>query len=287
MTFFSHFATIRYLKGQGNTTLFVRLRDTTGQYYNFTSGGWDVDESTQTKVFMEEVADSDPRESRYDALPWLPEVNFTTILEYVSDITSIVFGEEIIPARAGVTVGPTGGTALTSVQAVKTYLSLTHAEDDDLLARLVVASSAWFESQTARSFTQASRSDEFVGSGTSRRSLFEQPVTSVTSVWVDGTEVPQAATETDSGWHRVGNLIYLKGYSFTYGALCVVIYNGGYAEIPADVEQAVIETAAMRFRERDRVGEQSKSTAGGNVTFTPYSVPASVQATIVAYRRAA
>jgi hypothetical protein len=43
--------------------------------------------------------------------------------------------------------------------------------------------------------------------------------------------------------------------------------TAGYATTPKDLEQAVLEIIALKFRERERVGVSSKTLAGEMVSF--------------------
>lgn len=285
MALYSHLATVRYLQGQGNAALYVRLRDAAGLYYNFISGTWDATDTANCRVFLVEVDDASSVESRYQVTLNLPEVNATTVLEYVRLADSMVLAEETLPARSAVTVGPTGGTALTSVANLKAYLSLKTTTDDDLLARIVVAASKWFESQVARTITLTTYEHSFVGDDTTLVRLPEAPVTSVSSVMIDDQLIPQALAAADQGWRLVGNVIYLKGYSFSYGSFVQISYTAGFAQVPADIEQAVIEVAADRFQYRSRVGQVTKSMGGESVSFVSFQIPVQVQTVIDVYRR--
>lgn len=65
---------IRYTKGVGNAALKVRVRSTSGQYWNFDTLAWDNTESVTTAYTLTEYADSDPYESTYSRLITLPSV---------------------------------------------------------------------------------------------------------------------------------------------------------------------------------------------------------------------
>jgi hypothetical protein len=60
-----------------------------------------------------------------------------------------------------------------------------------------------------------------------------------------------------------------------------------YTEIPADITQAVIELAALKYRDRLRVGKSTESMGGMSVGYLPSMTPASVLSVIDAYRRLA
>lgn len=287
MALYSHLATVRYLQGQGNAALYVRVRDGAGLYYNFVGGTWDVADGADNRVFLVEVDDASSVESRYSVSISVPEVNATLIVEYVRLSDAFVLAEEALPSRASVVVGPSGGTALTSIEAVKAYLGSTKTVDDDLFATLIVRCSTWFESQTRRVFALASYTDTFYGDGGCLYAPRQFPVQSVTSLEVNGEAVPAAVAASDNGWRLLEGIIVLRGYSFTQGCLVTIGYTAGYSLVPADVEQAVIELVCDRYRYRQRQGKTSESLGGESASYVPSTVPQSVQVVANAYRRTA
>lgn len=48
----------------------------------------------------------------------------------------------------------------------------------------------------------------------------------------------------------------------------VVTYSAGYDPIPFDVQQSCIELVALRYREKDRIGQTQKATGSETVMFT-------------------
>lgn len=66
-------ATYRDVKGLGNAALYVRLRDLTGRYWNWTTGAWAGAESADTRATLTERPDGDPLESRYSVEIVLPD----------------------------------------------------------------------------------------------------------------------------------------------------------------------------------------------------------------------
>lgn len=58
---------VRTTKGLGNATVYARLRDASGQYWDFIGGVWDASETANTKLFLTEYPDGDDLESLYMA----------------------------------------------------------------------------------------------------------------------------------------------------------------------------------------------------------------------------
>lgn len=88
---------VRTVKSLGNSAVYARLKNTTGQFWDFTGLSWVVTLSANCKVFLTEYADGDPLESLYMAEaiipaggPWIEEA----VLE--SDGTVIAFDNDVM-----------------------------------------------------------------------------------------------------------------------------------------------------------------------------------------------
>ena len=93
---------------------------------------------------------------------------------------------------------------------------------------------------------------------------------SVTSLTVDGVLVPESTAYGVDGWFLAGDVVRLRGttYRITEGVGNVtLVFVAGFVLVPPDVTQAVLEMAALMYRERDRVGQQSRNTADGSTVF--------------------
>jgi hypothetical protein len=78
----------------------------------------------------------------------------------------------------------------------------------------------------------------------------------------------------------------IRGYYFTRRVQNVVItYSAGYAATPPDIAQACIELVALRYRERTRIGEVSKSVgAGETVTYAQKDMSLPIATLLQQYR---
>lgn len=174
---------------------------------------------------------------------------------------------------------------LVTVADLKELLSIAHAEDDELLARLVSAASEYFERQVGRRILSAEYVEIRDGDGGRSIVPSNYPITAVTSLEVNGEPIDESATWSDPGWYQDGDVVRLRGTWVTSGQGNVVLtYTAGYSTTPEDVRQAVLEMAALMYREKDRVGQQSRTGPDGSTVFY-YAPPARVVATIEAYRR--
>jgi len=85
-------AFVRYTTGLGDAELYARVRNATGQFWDFVALSWGVI-GTDCKAFLTEYADSDPSTSYYSAEILVP-FNGVFCVEIVVDSTSLVIGYE-------------------------------------------------------------------------------------------------------------------------------------------------------------------------------------------------
>jgi hypothetical protein len=115
------------------------------------------------------------------------------------------------------------------------------------------------------------------------------PIISVSSVNIDGVAVQAATTPTTAGYLWDGRRILLRGFRFCRGLQNVQLsYSAGYPSVPLDLKQAAIESFALTYRQRVRIGEKSNSMSGqANISFDMGDVPPRSMAIFNQYRRLA
>jgi len=159
---------------------------------------------------------------------------------------------------------------------------------DALLARLITAVSGFIERYLDRQIASQAYAETRNGHGGTILVFANRPVTAVTGVTVDGVAIPAAADFSSPGYRFTISALILNGYCFTRGAGNVELaYTAGWAETPPDLEQACLELIAVRFKERDHIGQESASMQGQNVTFSTRDLPASVKAALQGYKKVA
>lgn len=157
---------------------------------------------------------------------------------------------------------------------------------DPLLARLITAASAFIQNQIG--YQVASQAYDLVldGPGGNRLAFGRPPLTAVASLKINGVAIPLAANMLQPGYRLANNTLVLQGYYFTRGSGNVELScTRGYASVPPDLEQAAIELLAVRFKERDHIGQVSANMAGQNVTFSAKDMPDSVKTAVKNWKK--
>ena len=197
---------------------------------------------------------------------------------------------------------------LCALPEVKDWLSidLVDLTADAMLSRLITSCSAAIKTWLGRDLNQATYTETQNGSGTTRMSLLQFPVTAVTSVTVNGLQIPAATSPTAYGFlfDKFGiDLVnapasgplspagtYWFGSFFPAGNLNVqVVYTAGFATVPTDIVQACIEFVAFKFNQRKHVGKKSESlsTGGQSTSFQEGNMPPEVAEMLDQYRSVA
>lgn len=187
---------------------------------------------------------------------------------------------------------------LTVIANVQQWLPSGAGTDTALLTRLISAESQRIQAWLSRTIASASYTDTYDGKNTLAMPLANFPVTAVASVTVDGISIPAApipgpTTPAPSGYVFSATMLELVGggypfgsYRFTRGSQNIVVaYTAGYATTPLDIEQACIEQVCVRYMERQRIGQKSKSIQGEVVAFFTGDLTDSVKGMLQPYRR--
>jgi hypothetical protein len=220
--------------------------------------------------------------------------------------TAYALNEQIVPVvangyyykattagQSGATTEPTWpktiGTTVTDNAVTWTCAGVT---DDLVIARLITAESHVIYKFLDRHDLLSDTYDEIrSGNGYGHMQLFMRhwPITAVSAVTINGLTIPAKSVTANffsSGFKFDDKSIVLMGYAFEKGIDNVEVeYTAGYDSIPADITQACIELTALRYRERTRIGENSKSLAGEVVSFNTKAMTDSILESLNRYRR--
>jgi len=201
---------------------------------------------------------------------------------------------------------------LTTLADVKAWLQTGQSAfpptDDALLTRLITAASEFIQNWLNRQIA----SQDWVeirdglagalGSCEVRYQFAAIPVSAVSLVIVAGSTIPPiTAAQSAQPWSVISTLATQAGYFFTPTQLvirgyavprkagCVTLrYTAGYSVIPPDLAQACIELVALRYRERNRIGEVARAIGGGEtVSYSQKDMSNSIKTLIQQYRAVA
>jgi hypothetical protein len=159
---------------------------------------------------------------------------------------------------------------------------------DPLLARLLSAVSAFI--QEVIGYQVASQAYDLVvdGHGGDRLAFGKPPLTAVAHLTINGLEIPLAPDTQAAGYRFTASAIILQGYQFVRGAGNVEIScTRGWAATPPELEQACLELAALRYKERDHIGQEIATMQGQNVTFSTRDMPNSVKTVLNGWKKVA
>lgn len=177
---------------------------------------------------------------------------------------------------------------LTTLARVKEWLNIKPADtsQDSLLNRMITAASAFVESWLNRTFAITAYSELLDGTGGRRMGLGNYPILTVTKVQVGTQLYSPAPAPGQLGYTFDKNAITLNQACFVRDKNNVVIeYTAGYASVPADIEQAVIEMIGLRFKEKDRIGVSSKTLAGETISFSQKDMSSSTKTLLTQYKK--
>lgn len=145
--------------------------------------------------------------------------------------------------------------------------------DNDFVNDLINAASWCANTMCDRKLKARDLTEYYDGDGDVVLLLQQRPVVSVTALYQDAGRTFGADTEIDSGDYELYSergKIVLTGTVFIVGPRVIKItYNAGYAIVPHDLENAVLELVAYWYDhyKSKRVGIKSIAREGRSVTY--------------------
>lgn len=185
---------------------------------------------------------------------------------------------------------------LTTLSAVKDWLPIASGvtADDALLSGLITGVSSDFLRAIERpDLLTADYTEVRQGDGDTRLSLRHWPVTAVSALTVGGATVTASADKIARGYYfdadldpeRRTQLFLAGGLVFTDAAVVSLSYSAGYATVPGDIAQAVVEWVCQRYKGRPNSSTVSRrSTEGAEVRVDLSDAPETTKAVIERYR---
>ncbi|WP_026470033.1 head-tail connector protein [Alkanindiges illinoisensis] len=153
--------------------------------------------------------------------------------------------------------------ALTTLERVKEWLKLQAvAVDDELLQRLIDAASAFVEKWLGFTVLRHEVVRWMDGNGKDELVLTDPHILAINSITIDGRLIPAGQYRHADWW------LILDCACFSRGRRNICIkYDIGFDTVPADIENAVIDLVALGYKEKDRIGLQSKTLAGETISY--------------------
>jgi hypothetical protein len=177
-------------------------------------------------------------------------------------------------------------TVLTTLPNVKDWLQITNTASDALLTRMIQAFSDAVANYINRDLGSQSYDVIRDGNGSNILMFVNYPVTGVTSLTVDGLTVPARPAPGQNGYVFTTTKMTLVGSVFNKGVQNIeLVYTAGFATIPTEIEQAVIEWIADRYVSRDRISINSKSLAGETISYAQNDIPDPVVQILIPYKK--
>ena len=181
--------------------------------------------------------------------------------------------------------------ALTTLAMAKTYLKIPTAETsmDSIIELFINASSQMIESETDRKIKAQSITEIHHGRDSNIIMLNEWPINSITSVSIGSgmSDPPTILDPSEYGIGDEGNSVVLFRTRFQRGYNNVnVVYNGGYAVTPSDLEHACLWMVYYyrMMRESGDIGRTSKGKGDESISILQ-EAPADVKNALARYRR--
>jgi len=184
---------------------------------------------------------------------------------------------------------------LCTLTDVQTYLGDATSQSAGVLGALITQVSAWVQSYCERNLSGILTYNWMTdGHGGDTLPLPEGPVVSILSVSIDGNPVLPSDGQS-SGWLADDRSISIIGGQFCAGRKNVLItYTAGYPYVwsvsaitglPMELQFAVVETVALRFKGRTRIGKNSEGMAGQSTSYDNSMAPKDAMYTLNKYKK--
>lgn len=181
--------------------------------------------------------------------------------------------------------------ALTTLDTIKSELSIQDTTKDDRLIRLINSASDYFISKIGRELRYQEITEHLKGTSSQYFILDNYPIDTVSSILLNGNEVDSNSWEleirdkkighiyNDSGWHDVVSAYGLIGDYKVSHRVYDITYSFGYVlpkdesdetprTLPYDIEDCIISMVLDKYMTLSRKSYGLKALKQGRVSYT-------------------
>lgn len=166
--------------------------------------------------------------------------------------------------------------------------SINEANDRSTLESLINSVSASIETYCSRKFLTREYTEYHDGTGEPYIFPYNSPITTVSGIWIDASWVWDGDA-IDSTSYRIVNDNHIAFNNFIpyVGEQNIKItYTAGYATVPYDVQQVVIEEALRRYKNKNNIGKSAiVSSDMGQITLMTDDILPVNKTILDAYRK--
>lgn len=179
---------------------------------------------------------------------------------------------------------------LVDLLTAKNHLGIESADvsSDSSVILWINGVSQWFKNKTRRQLRQSAVIEYRDGNDLDEMYTNQWPISSSVEIYIDTANQYTADTLVPASsvlYNLDDGLMTLLGYTFTKGTKAVkLIYSGGYADIPADLQMAAL-LMIDKLKNPQAAGLASISVAGGTTMFLDAVAPKFVLDVIERYEK--
>lgn len=157
---------------------------------------------------------------------------------------------------------------------------------------LINAASIHANSHTKRNLLARDYTEDYDGGGTNELVLYQFPVNSIESIYIDKSRDFGASTELESDdyiyYDDIGVVVRTNGVFPDGRKVIRITYNAGFSTVPEDLKMSVVEMVAwlLKRQRSQQIGVKSITAPDGVNTSMELSMPLSVRTVWDLYRRA-
>lgn len=148
-----------------------------------------------------------------------------------------------------------------SVQELKDYLVISNNDEDMIIQSIIDSETKRINEFCNTDFSFKRYEITFIGNG-KPFVILSKRISNIIEITIDGQQV----NLSDIYFNRLG-ITNIKGKPFNSGSIVKIKADLGFEVIPNDIKQALIELVALRFKERDRVGQNTKNLGSEQLSF--------------------